>query len=167
MKTRIGFLACLMLLSFLAGPAAADYLVPINLVPGENFFDNPQWVTPNSPEVEGAWLAGLLGHPIDFISRDESGESRLDEVPPGWTYAILKYGVGQPDWDNPDHWAVYDSNFNNVIDFGDLGTLPSSGLSHVSYFGRRESVPEPASMLLFGAGLISFGVYRKIKSKKS
>jgi hypothetical protein len=48
---------------------------------------------------------------------------------------------------------------------GDIVGLPTSGLSHVSYFGSA-SVPEPATMLLLGLGLIGISGFARKNFKK-
>jgi len=155
------FALSLVLLFCLAHPAAADFLV-VDIDP-PNSDTNPQWVTPSNPATEGAWLDGLLGFHVPFISKDEDSNP-LDDVPANWTYAILKYGVGQPALTNPDHWAIGDDG-DFTLELGDIVGLPTSGLSHVSYFGSA-SVPEPATMLLLGLGLIGISGFARKNFKK-
>ncbi|MBI5581123.1 MAG: PEP-CTERM sorting domain-containing protein [Deltaproteobacteria bacterium] len=161
MKKPLCGIAFLMCFFLLATSVSADLLVePVN-----SLYTNPQWVTPSDPTTEGAWLDGLLGFHVDFISKDEDSNP-LDNIPSSWTYAVLKYGVGKPSFDNPDHWAIYDSNDNNLIDFpsNNIWGLPTTGLSHVSYFGPT-SVPEPATMVLLGMGLFALAAFGRKKFK--
>jgi hypothetical protein len=160
MKKLLGCLLCVLLLSF-AGQAGADTLVPDN----DPYF-NPQWVTPTAPADEAAWLSGLLGFEVFFISKDED-ENPLDNVPSSWIYAVLKYGVGAPSAANPDHWAIEDDG-DFILELGDIAGLPTGGLSHVSYFGTEGTppIPEPATMLLLGTGLAGLAGFGRKKFKK-
>jgi len=145
------------MLTFFATSAVADMLV-IDVDPPDTD-TNPQWVTPSDPADEKSWLEGLLGFPVSFISKDDD-DNPLDEVPAVWTYAVLKYGVGQPGIDNPDHWAIVDDG-DFILELGDIIGIPSQGLSHVSYFGQP--IPEPATMLLLGSGLLGLAGYGRKK----
>jgi len=153
----------LVLLFCLANPAAADFLVvDVDIDPSDTD-TNPQWVTPSDPADEGAWLDGLLGFHVPFISKDEVSNP-LDDVPANWAYAVAKYGVGKPSLANPDHWAIGDDG-DFILELVDIGGLPPNGLSHVSYFGAA-AVPEPTTMLLLGLGLIGLSGLARKKFRK-
>jgi hypothetical protein len=156
MKKSLCGIVFLMCLFFLTTSASADLLVGNN-----SPYLNPQWVTPSNPATEGAWLDGLLNFHVDFISKDEDSNP-LDNVPSNWKYAVLKFGVGRPGVNNPDHWAIED-NGNFILEITGLG-LPTQGLSHVSYFGTTP-VPEPATMVLLGLGLVGLAAYGRKKFK--
>ncbi|SPD76122.1 exported hypothetical protein [uncultured Desulfobacterium sp.] len=150
----------------LATTCKADMLV-IDIDPPDSD-TNPQWVTPSSVSEEESWLEGLLGgvnvfylgkdsSPGDyndgFWDKDVEGDDLMPAV--DWVYAILKYGVGKPDVTNPDHWAIIDNDDDNLVDFAGLG-LGVDSLSHITYFGPSP-VPEPATMMLLGTGLVGLG----------
>jgi len=168
MKKLLGCFLCVMFLACLVTPAVADTLVPDIVPPTLPGYTNPQWFSPTNPDEEEAWLEGLLGliyddPSVEFIQKDETGDP-LDVVPSSWTYAVLKYGVGKPEDTNPDHWAIMDDG-DFDLELGDISGLPTGGLSHVSYF-TGQSVPEPATMLLFGSGILFVGLFGRKRFKQ-
>lgn len=169
MRKIIGYFLCVLVgvVFYLTTPVAADIMV-VDIDPPDAD-TNPQWVTPSNPADEEEWLEGLLGltyndPTVEFISKDEDSNP-LDNVPSNWLYAVLKYGVGQPSVDNPDHWAIMDDG-DFTLDLGDISGLPAlDSLSHVSYFDSTP-IPEPATILLLGSGLIGLASFRRRKLKK-
>ena len=166
MKKLLGCFLGVLLLFCLAGPAVADILVPDIVPPTLPGYTNPQYFSPTNPDDEEAWLEGLLGliyddPSVEFIQKDETGDP-TDVVPSSWTYAVLKYGVGAPP--APDHWAIMDDG-DFDLELGDISGLPTGGLSHVSYF-TGQSVPEPATMLLFGSGILGLGLFGRKRFKE-
>lgn len=117
------------------------------------------------PRTEGYWLKALLGKDYDdpsvnYIDRILKGtrglgldDKSLTDFDPYlfWTYAVVKYD---------GMWIAYENNgINNLL----TTDIFRWGISHITFFGPT-SVPEPATMLLLGLGLIGLaGIRRKIK----
>jgi hypothetical protein len=134
-------------------------------------YSNPQRLTSSGSSTEESWLESLLGFDVLYLGKDEDdswNDGIWDEGDPSvdWTYAVLKYGVGKPAIKNPDHWAIIDDNYNDIVDLSGISGLPLEGLSHITYFATTSApVPEPATLLLLGTGLFGLAGFRR-KFKK-
>ncbi len=170
-----GFFIGFIFLALGLGMAVANAGATLNLS-----FDDPYFVgriTPNhpsNPANEIIWINKLitLGHGQSELFGNETlvRSDNFTGLQPGsvgplpnadaW-YILAKYAagsagaliwyVGSTDVDVPDAWSM---------------TGPPKGLSHIDIFatvgeGIRTTVPEPATMLLVGSGMIVFVALRK------
>ena len=173
MKTKLSALIICFMFLFSGSAFAVSY----TLYPAPNVFGSPDiYVAPEMSPPFGDQSE------IDFVN------NLLDT-----TYTLNDYykfdGLGSSDlislgeFDGNDYWA---------FDFGDLrpdyflfvqagqgylyenvmskqyAVVSFNDVSHISTFGGNDtpvSVPEPAALLLFGAGLTGLAVYRRRSSK--
>lgn len=174
----IGFMS--LMLTFFATLAVADMLV-VDIDPPDT---NPTYWTGsdvnqiftsanqgqliNANEVtEEAWLEALLGKnyndpTVNYVSRILKGEGgiglddkQLTDYNPGvaWDYVVVKY-------DN--NWIAYEDTGNDDLLTTDLFRF---GVSHVTFFGAQP-IPEPATMLLLGSGLIGLAGFARRRFKR-
>lgn len=172
---------CILLVVLLFGvsaPAWADFLVvDVDIANGLTDSNATYWVGPdinneigndqllNANEVtEGTWLAALLGSTTPKVALDR--DLFADPTPtsldynPGfrWTYAVVKWN---------GFWSAYQDDGDFRLEVPTVGAY-RNGISHVTFFdGEGTPIPEPATMLLFGTGLVGLaGLGRRKLFKK-
>jgi len=150
MKKLLGcFLSIILVLCFAGTAMAYPVDIPIGTVTG----------LPNSsPDAEFNWANGLLNpqltSPLDYVKFDPVATGAVlppDGFDPGfdWYLAVIKQG---------DTWYAFSDIIGNPLP-NDPGrgdnhlVFDQRVQSHISFWGVQ-SVPEPATMLLLGSGIL-------------
>lgn len=159
MKKLLGCFLCLMLMVFLLG-TLAPYDTTLAAVEKDDIREYPFAPSLGDSDVE-SWLEGIIGDDTDQIPY--VGNSFNPGF--GWTYAVVHIGGGSTGMD--DLFAYEDTESVAMGDdiLNPAEVLYSSGVSLVRYFGPH-SVPEPATILLLGIGLVGLAGFGRKKFKK-
>jgi len=151
-KIYLILLLPVLLLSMAAPAGALIYLGQTNSLPN------------SSPVTEERWLESLLSgyssDSVNYVMRFESSDYFYPdsksligfdpEMP--WSWAVVKIGRGG----DLGGWYAYQRQGEESLSVGPY----RYGVSHVTFYG----VPEPATMLLLGLGLLGLGVITRRRS---
>lgn len=148
---RCTFLFCFGLLAFLLITSNAHAL-PVNY----------------SISLTDSWGDGWNGGSIDLSI---NGALELDDItlssgkgPQSWNFEVtdndfveIDYTAGN--WSYENIYEVYDNLNNLLLSSGSGGTTPQDKSFTVQLDNNIDPVPEPTTMLLFGAGLLGLTIF--------
>ena len=146
-------------------PAVNQVLTDLNAGPGQDLITGVSLIA--KFEVSGTTLVPETGVAGNFqFTTPTSGEIRSGSF--AYTggdkilYYTLKAGTGS------QLFGFFDASGNQIaLQAGEVVSfMTSKGLSNAAFFGTRQPIPEPASMLLFVAGgaLVAFSARRSRRS---
>ncbi len=131
-----------------------------------------QQLKDGTPATERAWLTGILGRQVtdtNIVTIEQRiitpAPTQLTNYSPGfsWDFAVVKYG---------QYWKAYAPDTGGVLNTIVLW----NPVDHITFFsgsgisaggtpdvgpGGGSAVPEPGTLLLLGAGLLSVGLMRR------
>ena len=129
---------------------------------GLTFLDRSSTLGSSDWRTEERWLEeGILGlrydsPSISYITKVEFSDSmqspgltNFDPETP-WSYVIIKYA---------NTWEAYRNDGESYLTVGPF----AHDISHVTFFRNGVQVPEPATMIMLGLGLLGLGIATRRK----
>jgi hypothetical protein len=186
MKNTTKLLGCFLCLVFLVFGAQAHALLIITPATGPHYEGNQT----SQAEID-AWIAANIGD-LDVLYKQDVGggesgplagsyKTEFFNSPTDPEDALITYEggpiAGDPTWllvkdgNQEPAWYMFELidelGWNGTEDIELLGFWPDQGaISHVSLYGSETSVPEPATMLLLGTGLIGLAFISRRRLKE-